>query len=508
MLVAPCHPQEARRVRALRASALLDTPPDLDLDALTKLASVICETPIALISLVDENRQWFMSRVGLDAAETPRDVSFCGHAILGKDAFIVEDAHLDVRFADNPLVQGAPHIRFYAGAPLAGPGGEMLGTLCVIDQVPRRLTPAQLEALNALARLAAGHIRLLARTKDLVLRATEAELLHELSELLHSCRSVAETHQVVSLLAPRMFPGGRGFVAATRDSRHLVEQCAAWGAPKEGDALFEPEDCWALRRGRAHRVAGAGAGLWCRHVAAGAKGYACIPMMAHGETLGIVHVEEDHEDDEADARFNLVVSLTERVALAMANLRMRETLRTQSMRDALTGLYNRRCFDEVLEREVRRCKRHGRPLVLLMIDVDHFKQYNDVYGHEAGDAVLAALGSHLPRAVRAEDIVCRYGGEELAIIMPDADPEATIARARALCALVKTIAVFSRSTVLHPVTISVGMAALEIDAAEAEDLTRAADRALYRAKAEGRDRVVAAWHRGAKESETLPAAAE
>src|SRR5829696_2210169 len=153
-------PDEAARLAALRRYRVLDTEPEQCFDDLTVLASHICGTPMALLSLVDADRQWFKSRVGIPMHETARAISFCTHAIQHRDLFIVPDARHDARFSDNPFVLGAPEIRFYAGAPLVTPDGHALGTLCVLDRVARTLSREQLEALSALCHQAEGQLEL------------------------------------------------------------------------------------------------------------------------------------------------------------------------------------------------------------------------------------------------------------------------------------------------------------------------------------------------------------
>src|SRR5881394_709231 len=149
---APRPSNEAERLNALRAYDVLDTPAEEAFDDLTRLAAQVCNTPIALVCLVDEGRQWFKSKVGLEITETHRDLSFCAHAVCQRDLFVVEDAAADERFAHNPFVVGSPHIRFYAGMPLSAPeGGHAIGTLCVLDRQPRQLTPPQIEALRILS---------------------------------------------------------------------------------------------------------------------------------------------------------------------------------------------------------------------------------------------------------------------------------------------------------------------------------------------------------------------
>jgi GAF domain-containing protein len=151
---------EAARVAALNRYAILDTEPEQTFDDLVTLAAYVCKTPIAMLSLVDDHRQWFKSKVGVEVRETPVEISFCVHAIKQQDVFIVPDALKDDRFRDNPLVVNEPHIRFYAGAPLVNEDGYALGTLCVVDRQPRELDESQKEALKSLRSLALGQIEL------------------------------------------------------------------------------------------------------------------------------------------------------------------------------------------------------------------------------------------------------------------------------------------------------------------------------------------------------------
>src|SRR5229473_3949425 len=160
-------PNEKQRLKVLWQYDVLDTIPEEVFDDLTELAARICEAPIALITLVDEDRQWFKSKVGISVSETSRDISFCGHAIAQRELFIVPDATKDKRFANNPLVTSDPKIRFYAGAPLITPDGYALGTLCIIDKVPRELRPDQKNALGILARHVVSQLELRRRSREL-----------------------------------------------------------------------------------------------------------------------------------------------------------------------------------------------------------------------------------------------------------------------------------------------------------------------------------------------------
>jgi diguanylate cyclase (GGDEF)-like protein len=221
-------------------------------------------------------------------------------------------------------------------------------------------------------------------------------------------------------------------------------------------------------------------------------------MLALGEALGVLHLREEAADGEArgalldESRRRLAVTVAERLAMALANLNLRETLRYQSIRDPLTGLFNRRYFEASLDREIRRVKRRGVSLGILLLDLDHFKLFNDAFGHEAGDVLLKAVGELLRRRVRGDDVACRYGGEEFALILPEAPLEVTRNRAEELRRGIKEMQVLYEDEPLGSVSLSIGVAVFPEHGLSGEDLVRAADAALYQSKAAGRDRVTVA----------------
>lgn len=184
--------REAARLEALRQYHILDTPPEQAYDDFTTLASFICEVPIALISLVDADRQWFKSKVGLEVDETARDISFCGHTILSNETLVVSDALRDVRFMHNPLVTADPRIRFYAGAPLMTPEGHALGSLCVIDRRPRELSEVQITALEALARQVVAQLELRRVSASLAAALDKIKLMEGLIPICSYCKGIRD----------------------------------------------------------------------------------------------------------------------------------------------------------------------------------------------------------------------------------------------------------------------------------------------------------------------------
>lgn len=345
------------------------------------------------------------------------------------------------------------------------------------------------------AELATSNASLQKLVERLERRDRESRALNELGELLQACTSVDELERAVSILAPRIFPATTGALFAFSPSRDDLEAIVTWGptASELGERLFEPQGCWAIRRGRSHWRDALCEGVPCQ-LSSRPRPALCVPMVAQGETLGLVHLQVEGEgsaDREGDGAVSetLAATFAEQVGLALANLRLRETLRNQSIRDPLTGLFNRRFMEETLTRELRRAARREHPLAVAMLDLDHFKRFNDSFGHEAGDALLRELGGLLQKSIRGSDVACRYGGEEFVLVMPEADLEGALGRAEELLARVRGLEVMSRGQKLGALTLSIGIAAFPRHGESGEQLLRVVDAALYRAKQGGRDRV-------------------
>ncbi len=334
---------------------------------------------------------------------------------------------------------------------------------------------------------------------ELEQRTRQTTLLGEMADLLQSCLTAEEAYTVIRAFTPKLFPSESGALGVLGASRNLVEVVASWGDSPPADPLFAPDRCWALRRGRPYRVDGGGSEPVCGHLGSSPpKSYLCVPMMAHGESMGLLHLQggasapgqcDRVPEPLREAQEQLAVTVAERIALALANLRLRDTLRSQSILDPLTGLFNRRYMEETLDLELARAARGRRAIGIIMLDIDHFKPLNDSRGHDAGDALLRELGGLLMARVREGDIACRYGGEEFVLILPEAPLELARRRAEELREAVRQLHVSHRGRIIGPITVSAGVAAFPEHGKTSAALVHAADSALYRAKSEGRDRV-------------------
>jgi diguanylate cyclase (GGDEF)-like protein len=326
----------------------------------------------------------------------------------------------------------------------------------------------------------------------------ETRLLSDLNEWLQSCNSLGELYRMVAEFLGRLLPGCAGSLYIYANSRDVLESAKAWNGGKMMPAMH-PDDCWGLRRGRPYTFGENEIDFRCSHVDPSVKSeYCCIPILAHGETIGLLNLEfqcgsrSDGENPHSEAnaeqrRLGLVCA--EQISLAIANVKLRDQLRDQSIRDVLTGLFNRRYMLETCRREFSRAVRAGESISILSIDVDHFKKYNDNHGHDAGDMVLRAVGNCLENLFRNEDVPCRFGGEEFVVIMPGADAADALHRAEQLRSKIEDIVVRYLEKNLPRITVSIGVAVFPEAGDNPQTVLKAADQALYRAKEKGRNRV-------------------
>ncbi|MEO8196194.1 MAG: diguanylate cyclase [Thermoanaerobaculia bacterium] len=345
---------------------------------------------------------------------------------------------------------------------------------------------------NDIGRLARSFNQLADR---ITTREREVVLLHDLGQLLQSASDEEEAYRVVARLVPALVPGTSGALYTLNNSRNELLRRATFGlADREGPEHCAPASCWGLRTGRTYLVLDPATQVLCEHLAAPPWPYICLPLSAHGQTLGLLHLQEETRagEEHLSAALAILPAVASAVALALGNLALRAELRAQSVRDPLTGLFNRRYLEETLAREIDRARRKNLPLTIAMTDLDHFKNLNDNWGHDAGDQVLKRFGELLRGNFRTEDVLCRYGGEEFALVFPDCTIDQARVRAEALLAALRASEIPYGQGTIRDITASIGIAGFPQLGNTPDALLRRADHALYEAKRAGRDRVVVA----------------
>lgn len=351
------------------------------------------------------------------------------------------------------------------------------------DALRRRSFEKQLSVAN-------DHLE--ATIEALERRGAEAALLKATRDELHLCVTSAEAQACTCRHLQALVPGSSGATLIINNSRSMLEIAATWNNPTSLADGFAPDACCGLRAGHLRWRSPGHSAINCSHFSGEPpENYVCIPLTAQGETLGFVYLTFPTPEvaDLARGRILQVNEMVELAAMTIAGLNLRAKLENQSIRDGLTRLFNRHFMAIALEREVHRALRSTTPLAILMIDVDHFKAFNDTFGHEAGDTVLREVAECFRQSVRSEDVVCRYGGEEFIIILPETNEETAVERAELIRQAVGKLRVRSKGETLRQISVSIGIAMYPAPAHDATDLVRLADRALYDAKHAGRDRV-------------------
>jgi diguanylate cyclase (GGDEF)-like protein len=588
----PIPENETDRLERLRQYHILDTPPSEAFDRVTRLASRLLKMPVALVSLIDEDRQWFKSKIGIEADETPRDVAFCAHAICQSTALVVPDAQRDPRFADNPLVTGTPFVRFYAGVPLRSPDGHNVGTLCVIDHVVRELSAEDSLLLNDLAQIVVDELELHAvasqdqEARRRLINAIEAapdgfvffdrddrlavcnnryrELFPESADLLVPgtpfetivrgavarrqfpdavgneeawIQMRLDFHRNPDRAMEQKLPDGRwvrveerrtpdgetvGFRTditglkkrervladlAVREQQARDRLFDAIEALPDGFVYYDADDKLLLCNQRYREMYPQSAelmkeGASFEEVIRGGVANGQYPAAIGREEAWIQKRLEIHRNAEGpleqelpDGRWiRIVERRTSDGGLVgfrtdITELKRREfALELLATTDSLTGALNRRRFMEDGDKELRRARRYGAPVAVLLVDIDYFKRINDSHGHAIGDEVLRRLVAEMFETLREHDLICRYGGEEFAVLFPETDAAAGEVAAERLRVAIEQMQVPTEKGNVCP-TVSIGGTQIDVHNDSLESALSRADSALYEAKEKGRNQV-------------------
>ena len=458
-------PNENARLAALNELALLDTPNEPVFDRITRLVTVLLGVPQSTITLIDSDRQWFKSQVGINISETPRDVAFCAYTVLEASPLVVKDALQDERFATNPFVTRPDGIRFYAGIPLKNSQGLVLGSLCAMDSKPRQLSAQEQAALQDLADIVTGEIHLRERLiKEQKNSIATQKALTELHQSLE--QQIERRTRELNLVIESAYDAYLSIDAQERvlDWNRAAESIFGWSRK---EALMRPLTALMFPQGLPNQDESAP--------------ISCEATRRDGVRLPVEVRLKSYEINGRMRRSLFIHDSTERQQL--------ERLRDQQAReDVLTRLPNRRALDERLSEAMARVRRTLNPLAVLFLDLDGFKRVNDQHGHAMGDELLRDVAKRLQYAVRETDFVARWAGDEFVVLLEGVTAEALEPLAQKLIRLIEEPLHVGSSTLR--VSTSIGVALFLPGASEtAQELLKRADVAMYMAKRAGKARI-------------------
>ena len=456
MKIAPLPQNEKARIDELRKYNILDSEPEDVFENMVQLASYICKTPIAAVSLVDEHRQWFKAIVGIDAKETSRDVAFCAHAILQDEIMVVPDALNDERFFDNPLVSDGPGIRYYAGVPLVTPSGMHLGTLCVIDTEPRELLKEQLDAVKTLADSVMAHLNLRLSHKEIRKYVDELQLSATIFESATEGIIITDHENRFVTVNP----------AFTKTTGYTLEEVVG-KTPAILKSGKQDKEFYNKMYKELHENGHWDGELWNKRKDG--------KLYAEWLSMKIIY----NEDGSTRMHLAIFSDVTEKKQAD-------EIIWKQANFDALTKLPNRQLFQDRLEHELKLAHRTGSLMALLFIDLDHFKNINDTLGHDMGDLLLVKASKRISGSVRESDTVARMGGDEFTVILPLINSSSdAIKIAKMIVEKMSQPFDIDRNSV--KISASVGIAIYPNNAKDTKELLKNADKAMYVAKRNGRN---------------------
>lgn len=468
---------EKARLQELCSLDVLFTKPEKSFDRITEMVATIFKMPVVLISLITDDRQWFKSCVGLSGAllasrGTEREASFCQYVIAHKELLVVPDTLHDDRFVHNRLVEGDPHIRFYAGAPLRTRKSNILGTLCVIDFQPRTLEPSDLNLLQQFADIVIDEIEyrdeiMLRRSAENQLRSSEERyknlvelspdliLVYQDEQFIYANPSSIQWFNLYDKLPPYNAQNILAYVDSV-GSESLINHLHLMLQQNKPEALQQE----------------------------------VVLRTVHNTKADIMVTISKITFNSQDAIMIVARDISYQKQAERMILEMNQTLKEISFKDGLTNIANRRSMDDYLESEWQQAIQLNRPISIILIDIDFFKLYNDTYGHVAGDRCLIEVTTCIKDTLtRSSDLVARYGGEEFAVILPQTESYEAVHIAELIRSRVALLQIpHSSSAVCSSVTISLGVVTLTPNQnSDSREALKLADQALYEAKHRGRN---------------------
>lgn len=510
--------EEALRISTLYNLSVLDTRSEERYDRLTRIAQQVFDVPIVLVSLVDTDRQWFKSSLGVDLTEMPRSISFCGHTILHDEVFVIPDTKLDERFSDNPVVSGPPHIRFYAGQPLKAANNQVIGTFCILDCQPRQFSIADIALLKDLSALAEKEINFPdLQTLTSKLRNSERSLLEAIAELKMKENHEQGRNRCLEMVS-RGFPLKQIMQAIIRELEEqrpemlgcimLVDektQTLCVGSSPTLPQFYQDElssipievgagaSGTAAATGERFIIENLETHPYSAHYAALSKKVNLASSWSQpiksvdGKVLGTFSISTHEINTPNEADIHLIEQTANLVGIAIERDLADTVIQRQANYDALTGLPNRHMLQDRLGYEISKAQRADWQVALLFLDLDHFKDVNDTLGHEKGDQLLIIVAERLLQCVRTIDTVARLGGDEFMIVMGELHASSVVERVASQILEALSQPFYLDDKVIH-LSASIGITFYPDNAKDIETLVKNADQAMYVAKSKGRDR--------------------